>query len=232
MEVESVNDGPVTLLIDTRDWKGRSKAVDRPQGSEQLLGVRGAPLCLASRSPRRARLLEMLGVRFDVRFPDEDGGRWRAGEDPASYAIRQAEAKALSVARDIKSGVVVGADTVVYLDGELLEKPADAEEAVAHLRLLSGHEHEVFTGLCLATAGGGRYVTGAERTAVCMSELDGDTIRAYVATGEPLDKAGAYGIQGIGGMFVASVSGCYFNVMGLPLARLRALIHELLGETG
>ncbi len=229
MEVESVNDGPVTLLIDTRDWKGRQGGDRQARGAERLLGLRHGPLHLASRSPRRARLLEMLGVRFDVLQPAEDGGDRGPDEAPDAYAIRQAERKALSAAAEAKRGIVIGADTVVYLDGEVLEKPADGEQARAFLRRLAGREHEVFTGLALVRAQGESRVSGVERSRVRMSALDEETIAAYVATGEPLDKAGAYGIQGVGGMLVAAIDGCYFNVMGLPLARLRALIRALEG---
>ncbi len=253
MEVESVNDGPVTLILDSRQWKGRpsespASAAGRAQtlsppddaatagdgitGGERLLRGRAGPLILASRSPRRAQLLQMLGVRFTTMDPEEDGGGPREGEDPARYAVRQAEAKALSVAHRVRDGVVLAADTVVYLDGEVLEKPGNPEEAVASLRRLAGREHDVFTGLCLVRAGIGARVTGVERSRVRMSALDERTIREYVGTGEPLDKAGAYGIQGVGGMLVASIEGCYFNVMGLPLARLRALFRELAEATG
>ncbi len=226
MEVESVNDGPVTLLIDTREWQGRQGGDAQARGAERLLGLRHGPLHLASRSPRRARLLEMLAVRFDVQEPDEDGEGWEPGEEPGAYAARQAEAKALSVARRVQTGVVLGADTVVFLEGRVLEKPAGAAQAQEFLARLSGREHEVYTGLCLVRAGGGACIRGVERSRVRMCVLDEETIRAYVATGEPLDKAGAYGIQGVGGMLVAAIDGCYFNVMGLPLARLRALLHE------
>ncbi len=224
MEVDSINDGPVTLLIDSREWKGRKSDSGRPQQVETLLGLRRGPLLLASRSPRRARLLEMLGVRFETRVPDEDGCGRQPGEDPARYAERQAETKALSVARKERRGVILGADTVVVLEGEVLEKPSGPEEALSHLRRLTGREHEVITGLCLASAGGERLALGHELSRVRMSALDEESLQAYVRTGEPLDKAGAYGIQGIGGMLVSGISGCYFNVMGLPLARLRALL--------
>jgi MAF protein/D-tyrosyl-tRNA(Tyr) deacylase len=230
MKVSAVNDGPVTLLIDSHDWKGRKDRSAQVRGAERLLGIEGGPLVLASRSPRRARLLEMLGVRFEVAVPAEDGGTWESGEDPAAYAMAHAECKALSVAHERKKGLVLGADTVVYLDGSVLEKPSGPAEAAEHLRRLAGREHEVFTGLCLASAPAGRKTCGVERTRVRMSELDDATIRTYVDSGEPLDKAGAYGIQGIGGMLVAEVAGCYFNVMGLPLARLRSLIQAHLGE--
>ncbi len=227
MDVDAVNAGPVTLLIDSRDWKGRAQGADPAKGAERILGLPRGPLILASRSPRRARLLEMLGVRFQIRHPEEDGSAWSPGEDPAAYACAQAEAKGRSVAARTAQGVVLGADTVVFLDGEVLEKPADEREAVSFLRRLAGREHEVFTGISLLTPGGTQVCSAAERSLVRMSEMDDETIAAYVRTGEPLDKAGAYGIQGVGGMFVSAIEGCYFNVMGLPLARLRALMREL-----
>lgn len=231
MDVESINDGPVTLIIDSCDRQARGEDQPRPREPARsglaLLRRERTPLWLASRSPRRVQLLEMLGVPFAVRFPCQDGRAWRAGEDPARYAQRQAETKALSVAPAISEGVVLGADTVVFLEGRVLEKPRDAGEAATFLRRLAGREHQVFTGLCLVRAGGGERACGCERSRVRMAPMDAGTIRDYVATGEPLDKAGAYGIQGVGGMFVESIDGCYFNVMGLPLARLRALFREL-----
>jgi len=232
MEVAGVNDGPVTLLIDTADWKGRSGDGSPDRAAERILGLRRRPLILASRSPRRARLLEMLGVRFEVHPPDEDGGGWRRGEDPAEYALRQAEEKARSVARRLPKGTVLGADTVVFLDGELLEKPRNPAEAELFLRRLSGREHDVYTAISLmpATAGSGAAGSCAgavERSGVTMSPLEEGTIGDYVGMGEPLDKAGAYGIQGVGGMLVQGIRGCYFNVMGLPLNRLRQLMHSL-----
>ena len=225
MEVDAINEGPVTLIIDSRH--ARTPRAEPAASGEALLRASREPLILASRSPRRARLLEMLGVPFTIRAPHEDGGRWIPGEDPAAYAVLQAEAKAIAVAEGLSAGVVLGADTVVHLDGVVLEKPADPEEAITHLRRLQGREHEVYTGVCLARAGGATRVTGAECSRVRMSVMDDATIRAYVATGEPLDKAGAYGIQGIGGLLIERVEGCYFNVMGLPLALLRALFREL-----
>jgi septum formation protein len=225
MEVDATNEGPVTLIIDSRRW--RARAAEPAASGARLLRSSSEPLVLASRSPRRAQLLEMLGLAFTVREPHEDGAEWSAGRDPAAYAVQHAEAKALAIARELRQGVALGADTVVYLEDRVLEKPADAEEAAAHLRRLQGAEHEVYTGVCLARAGGEPRVSGFECSRVRMSAMDEPTIRAYIATGEPLDKAGAYGIQGIGGMLIERVEGCYFNVMGLPLARLRALFREL-----
>ncbi|MBD3235985.1 MAG: septum formation protein Maf [Candidatus Eisenbacteria bacterium] len=241
MEVESVNDGPVTLIIDSRA-RGRGAArtqaggiaaepAPRPRepvrSGEALLRRERGPLWLASRSPRRVQLLEMLGIPFTVRFPAEDGRRWEVGEDPGRYAEQQSAEKALSVAREVTEGVILGADTVVFCDGRLLEKPRDPDEAARFLERLAGREHEVFTGICLARAGGVARRMASECSRVRMAPLDDATIRAYLATGEPLDKAGAYGIQGVGGLLVESIEGCYFNVMGLPLARLRALFREL-----
>ncbi|MFH1143147.1 MAG: Maf family protein [Candidatus Eisenbacteria bacterium] len=196
------------------------------QGAALLIG-RDERITLASRSPRRAQLLAMLGVSFDVIAGADENGRRRSEESPADYVIRLAREKALAVARQVPCGIVLGADTIVHLDGQILEKPRDAQEAADFLRRLSGREHEVYTGICLAPAGGGAPRCAVERSAVRFVDLDEATIHRYVATGEPLDKAGAYGIQGFGGMLVAEIRGCYFNVMGLPLARLRALFAEL-----
>ena len=244
MQVESVNEGPVTLWIDTRRWKGRPAGTSAgestaaaapapfvPEAAQLLMG-REEPLVLASASPRRAQLLAMLGLRFAVVAPDGEDGRREPGEPSAAYVERQARVKALGVARRAARGLVLGADTIVELDGEVLEKPRDAGQAVEFLRRLSGREHEVYTGICLARAGGAEARCAVERSLVRFVDLDEDAIRRYVATGEPLDKAGAYGIQGVGGMFVASIRGCYFNVMGLPLARLRSLFHEMGREAG
>ncbi len=245
MEVESVNDGPVTLIIDSRDWKAKpadaqgaaagsqAKPADAQtaEASARLLMGRAEPLVLASISPRRAQLLSMLGVPFRVIEPaGAEDGRRRPEEMPEEYAVRQARAKALTVARAVREGIVLGADTIVYLDGEVLEKPRDAREAAVFLERLSGREHEVVSGICLARAGGEPSRCAHERSAVRFARLDRGTIERYVATGEPLDKAGAYGIQGIGGMLIESIRGCYFNVMGLPLARLRRLFRELPGN--
>jgi MAF protein/D-tyrosyl-tRNA(Tyr) deacylase len=227
MEVDSVNDGPVTLIIDSSDWKGRATATSSVRGADHLLGIEQEPFYLASKSPRRSRLLEMLGVRFEVRRPAEDHAHWQPGDDPGRYAMFQAETKALSVSRKLGKGVVLGADTVVYLDKQVLEKPADAAEAAEFLTRLAGREHEVYTGISLARGGSETRLAAAERTRVRMSPLCSQEISDYIATGEPMDKAGAYGIQGVGGMLIEAIEGCYFNVMGLPLAKLRQLMQEL-----
>ena len=183
----------------------------------------GVPIVLASSSPRRKQLLELLGLRFDVAPADIDE-TWRNGEAPAVHAERLAREKAATVARP--EALVVGADTIVVIGGEILGKPRDAGEARAMLRRLSGRDHEVFT--AVAATWRGKMSSGTNRTAVHVRPLDDGTIAAYVATGEPLDKAGAYGIQGYGAVLVERIDGDYFTVMGLGLG----LFVDLLGPLG
>lgn len=187
----------------------------------------GVPLVLASRSPRRRAVLEQLGLRFDVVRPPEGVERpWRETEAPDAYAHELASAKARAVASGHPTELVLAADTIVVLDGHVLGKPQGPAEARAMLGRLAGREHVVHTGLSVV-APGGAEASGVEATGVVVRPLSKDEIEAYVATGEPLDKAGAYGIQGMGAAMVEAVRGCYFNVMGLPVARLLALLREL-----
>jgi septum formation protein len=171
-------------------------------------------LILASQSPRRRELLATAGFRFTVRSRPVEEIR-AAGEAPVDYVKRLARAKVEAV-WERKEEIVLGADTVVVLDGRVLEKPADASEARSMLRALSGREHTVITGICLRHAGG--EVVDSESTRVRFVPLDEDEIGDYVSSGEPMDKAGAYAIQGLASKFVERIEGCYFNVMGLPLA--------------
>jgi len=180
------------------------------------------PLVLASASPRRRDLLTLLGLTFDVAPADVDES-WRNGEAPAVHAERLARAKAEACRRD--GAVVIAADTIVVVDGEILGKPRDASEAAVMLRRLQGRDHVVHT--AIAVAYGDRIVSGVEATRVWFRPLDGATIAAYVATGEPLDKAGAYGIQGSGAVLVQRIDGDYFTVMGLGLSRLADLLGAL-----
>jgi septum formation protein len=184
---------------------------------------RGTPIVLASSSPRRRELLGLLGLTFDVSAADLDE-TWRDGEPPPVHAERLAREKADARARP--GAVVIGADTIVVIDGAILGKPRDAADARAMLRRLAGREHEVFT--AVAVAYGGRTVSGVQRTIVRFRALDDAAIAEYVATGEPLDKAGAYGIQGYGAVLVERIEGDYFTVMGLGLA----LLVDLLGRVG
>ena len=177
-------------------------------------------LVLASASPRRAELLWMLGLRFDVQPADLDETPER-DEDPFDYVERLAKAKADEVAAP--GTIVIAADTIVVLDGALLGKPTGAEDARRMLRSLSGRTHEVVT--CVAVAiGDGTVASFTETTEVTFVELSERDIEWYVQTEEPMDKAGAYGIQGAGGLFVAAIAGNYHNVVGLPLTALADLL--------
>jgi septum formation protein len=177
-----------------------------------------SPLVLASGSPRRRQLLTWAGIAVDVQPSDVDE-HWQDGEDPRAAAERLARSKCLG-----PSGrVVLSADTVVHLEGEPFGKPVDTDDAVAMLRRLSGRWHHVTTGVALRDADGALTSFGVT-TDVRMRALTAAEVRRYVATGEPTDKAGAYGIQGEGGALVAEVRGSWTNVMGLPLeATLAAL---------
>jgi septum formation protein len=180
------------------------------------------PLVLASASPRRRELLALLGLTFEVISTDIDE-TWRNGEAPAAHAERLAREKAAAVARP--QAAVLAADTIVVIDGAILGKPRDAADAAAMLRALSGRAHTVHTAMAVAYRG--REASGVESTQVWFRPLDERTIAEYVATGEPLDKAGAYGIQGYGAVLVERIAGDYFTVMGLGLGRLVELLREV-----
>ncbi len=182
------------------------------------------PLVLASGSPRRRTVLATLGLDFDVRPPDL-AEELRVGESAAEAARRLAEEKAWAVEAATEE-LVLAADTIVALEGRLLGKPAHAEEAAEMLAELAGRRHTVVTGVALRRAGD-RWSTVA-RTDVIFRPLQGAEIDSYVATGEPLDKAGAYGIQGYGAALVERIEGDFYNVMGLPIPALL----ELLGMAG
>ena len=184
-------------------------------------------LILASSSPRRAEVLADAGFTFEVVAARVDESR-RTGEQAEAYVRRLAEAKARAVAGGVSPpAIVIAADTVVVMDGEVLGKPASAEDAGRMLRRLSGRTHQVLTGLAVLKIPGGAARVEIETTRVTFAPLTEAEIEAYVASGEPLDKAGAYAIQGRGGRFVARVEGCYFNVVGLPLARLYRILREM-----
>ena len=184
------------------------------------------PIVLASGSPRRRELLARLGLRFEVDPPRREEDAWGADEDPDAYAGRISAAKAAEVAARRPDALVLAGDTIVVLDGQVLGKPGDAVSAQAMLARLSGREHAVHTGVTVLAPAGAR-ATGTEITRVRFRTLGAEEIDAYVATGEPLDKAGAYGIQAFGATLVEGVRGCYFNVMGLPVVRLLALLDEV-----
>lgn len=188
-------------------------------------------LYLASSSPRRRELLRNAGVDFDVR-PSTVIEAVRAGETPEEFARRAAREKALDVAALVPAGsLVLGADTVVVMGDEILGKPADAEDAARMLRRLSGATHRVITGVCLVRAPAGIEAEEHETTLVTFRPLDEKEIEDYLATGEPFDKAGAYGIQGFASNFVARIEGDYFNVVGLPVARVYGLLEPFLDRS-
>lgn len=181
------------------------------------------PIVLASASPRRSALLEQAGLRFEVLPPSVE--ETYRGEPPEEFAREASARKAAAVARLRPEAAVVAADTVVVLDGRVLGKPDGLEQARAMLAALSGREHRVITGVTVRWGERGR--TGARETRVWFRRLRPEEIDRYVATGEPLDKAGAYGIQGRGVLLVERLEGCYTNVVGLPLGLLRELFFDL-----
>lgn len=185
-----------------------------------------SPLTLASGSPRRRDLLEQLGYRLRIRPADIDETP-SPNEDALAYAERMALEKALAVGNGEQDGdvVVIAADTVVHRDGEIFHKPVHAADAERILTELSGQTHQVSTGTCVRL--GGKRLLRVTTTQVRFRTLGRAEIRGYVATGEPMDKAGAYGIQGIGGFLVHSIQGSYSNVVGLPLAEVLADLAEL-----
>jgi len=180
-------------------------------------------LVLASQSPRRRELLATAGIPFTVRVADVQEIR-APGEPPDSYARRLARAKAESVWEG-RDEIVLGADTIVVLGQDVLEKPRDAADARLMLQRRAGREHVVITGICLRHPGGVEIDSSATR--VRFSALTAAEIDAYVGTGEPMDKAGAYAIQGLASKFVEHIEGCYFNVIGLPLSRVYRYLKTL-----
>jgi septum formation protein len=186
-------------------------------------------LVLASASPRRQELLRNAGIKFTVQPADIDESPI-AGETARDCAERLAREKALAVFQTRPQDSVLGADTIVTIDGLILGKPCDHADAMRMLRMLSGRTHEVITGVCLVTPDGeGSGVkSGSELTRVTMCDISEDEIRDYVATGEPMDKAGAYAIQGIASRWIPRIEGDYSNVVGLPVA----LVYSMLKRAG
>jgi septum formation protein len=185
-------------------------------------------IILASASPRRAEIMRNAGIPFETQAATLDESR-RPSELRADYVRRLALAKARAAAsarQESSDCLFIGADTVVVAGDQILGKPESPEDARRMLRLLSGAVHEVHTGLAVIRRAGAMEAIVEEITSVTFARLSEEEIESYIATSEPFDKAGAYGIQGIGGRFVTRIEGCYFNVMGLPLARLWSLLRE------
>ena len=179
-------------------------------------------LILASRSPRRCELLTRMGISFETDAADVDESSALPAPDTVCLLSRR---KAAAVASRHPGRFILGADTLVAVDGQSLGKPADEADAARMLKALSGRDHRVFTGVTVAR--GGRVLSDYEETAVHFRPLTEREIAAYIATGEPMDKAGAYGIQGCASLFVRGIEGDYFNVVGLPLCRLGEMLKQL-----
>ncbi len=196
---------------------------------EPLLPVPGdSEVVLASASPRRRELLSLVVRPFEVVKPLSETAPI-PGESPRSYARRAAQQKCREVFKAHSRSIVVGADTVVVVEGAILGKPADTADAERMLRLLSGREHSVLTGVWLCSAQGERGFV--EESRVRFGNLGNDEISRYIESGEPMDKAGAYGIQGLAACFVERVEGSYTNVVGLPVRGVYLALRELLAHT-
>ncbi len=185
-------------------------------------------LILASASPRRSDLLRLLGMSFDV-VPSHVSEDLDRSIPPAEYVREIASRKARAVAASFREEIVLAADTVVVLEGDILEKPAGEDEAVQMLGRLSGKTHRVYTGLALIDTGSGRSIHDVAVTDVSMRPITPGEIRQYVQTREPMDKAGGYAVQGRAAAFVHSISGCFYNVVGLPLSLFCSLLERLVG---
>ena len=187
-------------------------------------------LILASASPRRAEILHNAGFTFDI-FPADVDETLLPNERAEDYVRRLAAEKARvgmeRLGRDAAPAIVIGADTTVVANDQILGKPTSEEDARRMLRLLSGQTHEVLTGLSVMRSTDGHSASDVEITRVGFAALPESEMEDYLVSGEPFDKAGAYGIQGIGGRYVTRIEGCYFNVMGLPLSRLCSMLQTL-----
>ena len=181
---------------------------------------------LASQSPRRKTLLSLIGLRFTCNPADVDESLDDIQGDPVQACADLAAFKARAVAGMEPDALIIAADTIVVVDGRVLGKPRDSAEAFAMLSLLSGREHQVMTGVCVLNTATGSIQTRSEITRVRFRSIQEDEIWAYIAGGEPMDKAGAYGAQGLGAVFVEQIEGCFYNVVGLPLHTLYLMLQE------
>ena len=184
---------------------------------------------LASGSPRRKELLELMGLEFKVIVSQADEDSVSKDLKPELYVQELALLKASATAKEVlrnKNAVIISADTIVTLDGQILGKPKDEDDAVNMLSKLSGREHAVYTGYCVMRISDGKAVCGKVRTKVKFKDLSDDKIRGYINSGEPMDKAGAYGIQGLGSLLIEKIDGDYFNVVGLPISALADTLED------
>jgi len=194
------------------------------RGATAERAVHPVRVVLASGSPRRRQLLSMIGIAHDVRPADIDE-RYLAGEAPSAHAERLACEKGATIATSERDALIISADTIVVVEGDTLGKPRDEADAARMLRLLSGRRHDVYSAVAVALDG--RVASGVEVVAVTFRALSAADIDAYIATGEPMDKAGSYGIQGYGATIVDRIEGDYFAVMGLALGRMVKLMRAV-----
>lgn len=183
-------------------------------------------ITLASSSPRRKALLEEIGLKFDI-YPADINEDIRQGESPLEHTLRLAEEKAKTAAKKVKSGWIIGADTIVFIDNRILGKPTDINEARDMLNLLSGRCHKVVTAFCLLNTSADETVKKAVESTVQIKKLSDKEIEDYLKTGESLDKAGAYAAQGIGSFMIEKIEGSYTNVVGLPMEELKQALEKI-----
>jgi septum formation protein len=192
-----------------------------------LKNIDDLDIILASQSPRRYELLKMIGLNFRVR-PSHIEEIYNDGLSPVDYAISNAQKKGRSIAKILPNSLVISADTIVVHKNDILEKPTDEAHAREILKRLSGSTHEVVTGFGLSLQSKNKFIFDHEITKVTFRNLSQYEISAYITTGEPFDKAGGYGAQGVGSLLIKRVEGCFFNVVGLPLANLFSTLDKFL----
>jgi septum formation protein len=189
--------------------------------------LRERKLILASSSPRRADILGREGVEFEIILPPNIKEE-SATSDPVEHVLLLSKEKALSVSQQVEEGIILGADTIVVLDGEIMGKPQNKEEAFFILKKLSGKTHRVYTGITLLNKYNGKMVSDYDCTEVKFNQLEDEKIVAYIKTGESMDKAGAYGIQGMGSFLVERIHGSLDNVIGLPTGKLKEMLIKVI----
>jgi septum formation protein len=186
-------------------------------------------IVLASKSPRRIELLKMIGMKFKV-HPSNVEEIYRDNLKPVEYVIKNAQEKNKSIAGRYTSSLIISADTIVVLNNEVLEKPHDKDQAFKILKKLSGRTHEVITGFGISLNSFTKSVFDYEITKVIFRDVSDEEIESYCSSGEPFDKAGGYGAQGIGSMIIEKVDGCFFNVVGLPLTKFYITLRQFLSN--
>lgn len=205
-------------------WQVNMK-LEKFRSLKKFKSLKDIKLILASTSPRRAEILRREGIEFEILIPENIEKDELFG-DPVSYVLELSRKKAESVAKKVEDGLVLGADTIVVLDDKILGKPKDKKEAKSILKSLSGRYHKVYTGITLIHKKSGKTESDYGCTKVKFNQLKKEDILKYIATGEPLDKAGAYGIQGMGSFLVENIEGDLDNVIGLPLKKLKKLLEK------